>query len=210
MIPALVITVALTAPPDTVLLAATSACKVGVGHERYTDWGSGVLIDGDRVLTARHVVGREGVDVTCYWHQAWQSPSAAGRVEITSQWDVAVIQLTRSPPHVTPLPLAEANPPIGTDVWSIGYPGRRRRGLCRSGAVDGYVTNKHRGPLNWIDVRAKRLCAHPGDSGGPLLNASGEIVGLIWGGQHDTTRTESTAAAVGIIHEILDSETISP
>lgn len=172
--------------------------------------GSGTLIDRDRrlVLTNYHVVEenprataffpafRDGAPVSerKYYADRLDRLGYRGRVIATDkQADLAVIQLETLPEGVKAIPLATASPLPGESVHSIGNAGK-------SGALWGYVKGtvrqvyrkKWRAQLSrsrTLTFEAKVVetdsPTNPGDSGGPLLNDAGELVGVTQGGAVD-------------------------
>lgn len=100
----------------------------------------------------------------------------------SSESDVAVVtaQVT-DPDSVTPeqlmkyrsLVIAHAKPEIGDTLTVVGHP------LGQFWTVSHGVVNRFIGP-NADFVFSCDTCAH-GDSGGPVLNGNGEIVGIMWG-----------------------------
>ncbi|MBA4062850.1 MAG: hypothetical protein C0501_03925 [Isosphaera sp.] len=172
--------------------------------------GSGSLVDKGRrlVLTNYHVVG-DVKKATVYFPDFGPDKKAVsdrkhyldrGRlaipgevVEIDKEGDLALIRLDRVPDGVPELPLAASTPDPGTTVHSIGNPGK-------SGALWVYTPGKVRQVYSkkWkarLDERtvlpfeAKVIetdsPTNPGDSGGPLANDKGELVGVTQGGATD-------------------------
>jgi serine protease Do len=148
-----------------------SNAVVGIGQR----WGvgSGVVIAKDQVLTNAHNVRSDEVTVTFP-----DGHTAAGRVlghDIDG--DLAVIGV-----ETVDLPTIEwstnGQPGIGTAVFALSNPGGR--GLrVTLGFVTG-VERSFRGP------RGRRITGSiehdapllPGSSGGPIVNADGQLLGL--------------------------------
>lgn len=137
---------------------------------------AGVLVDdAGTVATAAHCVtaGRE-VRV-----QTRDGAHLRGQVvarDLPS--DLALVEVTglQGAPH---LELADAPPELGEPVWALGHPrgSETRRspqlaGVLLWSASQGVVSNRSG---SWIQVDA---ALNPGNSGGPLVNAEGEIVGI--------------------------------
>jgi S1-C subfamily serine protease len=138
--------------------------------------GSGFLtrlpgIETPLVITNDHVVGQEKV-VTVYLDSTTRVPAAV--VLRDPHADVAFLRMAQGRCRDCPtLPLAEAPPgsspaAIGDHVMAIGYPLHQEITLTtgvvssvRSGAIISDVNVNH------------------GNSGGPLLNMAGEVIGII-------------------------------
>jgi S1-C subfamily serine protease len=169
--------------------------------------GSGSLVDLERrlVLTNYHVV-RDTPDATIffpyfrdtqpvaekeYYRDRAKRLGIRGRiVAVDKKADLAVIQIETVPEKTTALSLATASPDPGANVHSIGSAGK-------SDALFGYVKGSVRQVYKkeWkAELEPKTIATfeakvietdsptNPGDSGGPLLNDQGELVGVTQGG----------------------------
>lgn len=179
--------------PDGV--RSTRARRFGVG--------SGLVIDADRrlVLTNAHVVGdseRTQVFFPLYRDEDlvkdqrayWRSPKrVTGKVLAKDvARDLAVVRLERLPPGTRALPLAEASPRPGDKVHSIGNPGESKRmWVYRSGAVledrRQQIHARDKDGNHPVVMRCRMLVtdwlSEPGESGAPVFNVRGELVGLV-------------------------------
>jgi hypothetical protein len=190
--------------------AVPSVVWVHSARARGLATGSGSLVDRERrlVLTNYHVVEdtanatvffpvfRDGQPIAekSYYKDRLARLAHRGKVvALHKQADLALIQLESLPDEVEALPLAAASPSPGDAVHSIGNTGR-------SGALWGYVKGTVRqvyrkkwraqlDPKRVITFEAKVIetdsPTNPGDSGGPLLNDKGELVGVTQGGATD-------------------------
>jgi serine protease Do len=143
---------------------------VGIGQR----WGvgSGVVFGEGRVLTNAHNVRGSQVTVTFA-----DGRTAEGTVAGTDiEGDLAVIEVETG--QVPALPWAADAPAIGTPVFGLANPGGR--GLRATfGFVSG-IDRSFRGPRG---VRITGSLEHtapllPGSSGGPVLNAAGQLLGI--------------------------------
>jgi S1-C subfamily serine protease len=170
-------------PPDRSVLrdpeirrAAGSVVRVlgtacGLGVE-----GSGWVVANGLVVTNAHVVA--GQDDTTI-DRAGIAPRAALAVAFNSRNDVAVLRVAglKAPP------LEQAEPRTGSAGAVIGYPDNgpltaRPARVGRTTAVlsvDAYG----RGPVP-RRVTSLRGDVRPGNSGGPLLDAAGNVVGTVF------------------------------
>jgi len=143
--------------------------------------GTGVVIDdaGD-IATSLHVVGdSNNIQVTF----ADGSKSKAFVLAKTPEQDLAVLRAFSTPPLIYPATLG--NPGsllVGDDVFVVGNP----FGLYSSmsaGVVSGF--NRSFQPIG-ADQALEGLiqfdaAANPGNSGGPLLDKNGRVVGIVTG-----------------------------
>ena len=143
---------------------------VGIGQR----WGvgSGVVLGEGRVLTNAHNVRGNHVTVTFA-----DGRTAEGNVAGTDvDGDLAVVEVDTG--QVPALPWAADAPAVGTPVFGLSNPGGR--GLrVTFGFVSG-IDRSFRGPRG---VRITGSLEHtapllPGSSGGPVLNAAGQLLGI--------------------------------
>ena len=156
---------------DIARLANEAGSSVaGIGQR----WGvgSGVVFDEGRVLTNAHNVRGSQVTVTFA-----DGRTAEGTVAGTDiEGDLAVIEVETG--QVPALSWATDAPAIGTPVFGLANPGGR--GLRATfGFVSG-IDRSFRGPRG---VRITGSLEHtapllPGSSGGPVLNAAGQLLGI--------------------------------
>ncbi len=152
-------------------LEAAGPSVVGIGHQRAH--GSGLVVGEGRVLTNAHNLSRHGVDVVF----------ADGRRETASvlgldvDGDVAVLGVdTGDAPVLAWSP--NGVPTVGQPVVALANPGGRGP-RATIGYVSG-VDRSFRGP------RGRRIAGSyehtapllPGSSGGPLLTADGDLLGV--------------------------------
>lgn len=137
--------------------------------------GAGFIANADgRILTANHVVAGGGeIEVTF----ADGTRSAAVVKDGQPDRDIAVLTPASLPPVVTPAVLAGTGR-IGDPVFAVGHP----LGLTFSLSA-GVVSGLDR----TIEVPGRDLtgliqfdaAVNPGNSGGPLLNRAGQVVGIV-------------------------------
>ncbi|AGF56586.1 serine protease Do [Clostridium saccharoperbutylacetonicum] len=135
----------------------------------YTDkgMGSGFAIDKNTIITNAHVVnGFNTVTVKLY-----NGKSCVGKVsKIDKNIDLALIQVEEA---LTPLKLvSEDNIAIGKEVYAIGAPEDIPYTMTK-----GIVSAKNRKVKNheYIQIDAS---INSGNSGGPLINENGEVIGI--------------------------------
>ena len=138
--------------------------------------GSGVVINSEGlVLTALHVVdGAPQIRVEFADGTATAAHIRASQPE----HDIAVLTVDQLPEVVVPAVLA-GPPPVGDTVFAVGNPLGLQRSLTAGvvSATDRAIGTE-RGPTlaGLIQFDA---AVNPGNSGGPLLNRAGQVVGVV-------------------------------
>jgi S1-C subfamily serine protease len=160
--------------PSMVVISTTGTSDQGA--ERGT--GAGVVVSQDgTILTALHVVG-DADSITVRFADGTQSVATVK--EATEANDTASLTPRSLPKVVVPAVLGGGTQ-VGDDVFAVGHP----LGLADSLSA-GVVSALDRS----IKVSASRTLAgliqfdaavNPGNSGGPLLNRDGQVVGIVTG-----------------------------
>jgi len=86
---------------------------------------------------------------------------------------------------------------VGQYVLAVGHPWGQR-GVVTAGLISGLSTAHTRGPRGSVDVIRSDVRLAPGNSGGPLVNAAGAVVGIntmIWGGDQGIAIPSHVASA---------------
>jgi len=172
---------------DTVK-AMVEHSRMGVVHIKApTKSGTGFLINRQGYIVSNfHVVEEERfLDVTTYWREGGEVKRKTWRdVELLAYSQLMDISLLRikdeglDPDKLTPLPIAPSGKDTpGTISVAIGNPGMGGMALDQS-VSEGIISSLDR---NFDDILYLQTTAavNPGNSGGPLLNANGEVIGLI-------------------------------
>jgi S1-C subfamily serine protease len=149
------------------------------GSRGLSSLGTGVVIeDTGVILTALHVVGDNSQVTVVY---ADGSESAALVTVRQPEKDLAVLNAMRVPDELQPATLAGAGSlRVGDDVMAVGTP----FGVPQS-ATAGIVSGLGRQyDARESGVTLKNLiqfdaAVNPGNSGGPLVNRFGEVVGIV-------------------------------
>ncbi len=187
----------------------------GLGREREKDGhliegiGTGVVIvDSGIILTNLHVVaGAERVEVR--FHDGFESEATV--IGVRPEHDLAVLKAAKIPddlPAATLRSTADLAP--GDEVVAVGYPfgiGPSVSAGVVSGLARDYRSPKGERVLtNLIQFDA---AVNPGNSGGPLVTADGEVVGIVTAILNPTDQRvfigigfavpiENAAAAIGV------------
>jgi serine protease Do len=138
--------------------------------------GTGVILDRDgTVLTNNHVAGAEGaeIQVTLQDGRTFRG-SVKGRDPKT---DLALVQIESPPDDLVPAVLGRSSSlEVGDWVIAVGSP----FGLQQT-VTAGIVSAKGRadvGITEFEDFIQTDAALNPGNSGGPLLNLRGEVIGI--------------------------------
>ena len=169
-----------TAKPETADASSDSAAlpkaDPGPNAERTGGLGAGVIINADGViLTANHVVsGAKVITVTF----ADGTSSGASVVSAEPERDIAVLRPDRKPEVVVPAVMG-GGVNVGDEAYVIGHP----LGLGDSMSA-GVISGLGRSVPSEDGTVLKGLiqfdaAVNPGNSGGPLLNRNGQVVGIV-------------------------------
>jgi len=147
-------------------------------RRRVVEKGSGaVVVDslGTRyVLTAAHIFRDGRGDVAAQTTDGRVLP--ASLVLASEECDVALLRVD-VPPDLPALTVSASWPRQGETVWRAGF-GPDETLKESSGVVKGYVKTDRCSGYETLKIAGS---ARQGDSGGPVYNAAGEIVGVVWG-----------------------------
>jgi len=139
--------------------------------------GSGFLIDSaGHILTNYHVVeGAQTIEVTL----GDQSRYKAKLIGTDTRNDIALIQIDSHGRKITPLPLGDSrNLLVGQRVLAIGNPFGFQSTLT-TGIVSSLGRTVQTSDTTFIDDAIQTDAAiNRGNSGGPLLNSQGEVIGI--------------------------------
>jgi S1-C subfamily serine protease len=139
--------------------------------------GSGFLIDTDgHILTNYHVVqDAQTIEVTFGNHNTYK----ARLIGADTVNDIALIQIDAKGPKLTPLPLGDSrNLQVGQRVLAIGNPFGFQSTLT-TGVVSSLGRTVQTSDNTFIDEAIQTDAAiNRGNSGGPLLNSRGEVIGI--------------------------------
>lgn len=160
---------------------------------------SGFFIRENLVVTSFHVL-RDQSSLVC--HTSDNSFEVLGWVAVDSARDLAVLQIEGIYPHH--LNLEIALPAIGSKVYTLGST------LGIEGTFsDGIVSNTRYGDqeLEWIQYTAPTSV---GNSGGPLLNERGEVIGVVSRGVWLVGQNVNLASPVSSLRALLEVLEASP
>lgn len=172
-------------------------------HDGRRGWskGSGVLVRWGKqivVLTARHVV-KDARRILVDFHNGRRRRAKVLKVNV--RWDCAVLDIGALPEGIDPAEMAfgaDATFHDGDRLESCGY-GPDGKLAGNSGLFKGYrrSTAAAQGPDDWMVISGH---ARQGDSGGPVFDNRGRVVGVLWGTDGETV----VCVQPGRIHVMLD------
>jgi S1-C subfamily serine protease len=140
--------------------------------------GAGVVVNADgTVLTALHVVdGAESITISF----SDGTNAGADIAERSPQTDIATLRPHRLPETVVPAVLGGAVQ-VGAPVFAVGHPLGLTDSLSAGvvSALDRTVTVE--GTRKLEHLIQFDAAVNPGNSGGPLLNRAGQVVGIVTG-----------------------------
>jgi S1-C subfamily serine protease len=147
------------------------------GEESSTGTGSGFVIDKQgNILTNYHVVeGAGSLQVTLYDG----STHDAVVVGEDATNDVAVVRIKVPPDRLVPVSMGDSSKTmVGQKVLALGNPFGLERTLTTGivSALDRSIRAKNGRMIKGIIQTDAAV--NPGNSGGPLLNARGEVIGM--------------------------------
>jgi serine protease DegQ len=168
--------------PSSSAPAAPSASPAGVpaaDGSAASSIGSGVIVDaaGD-ILTCLHVVA-DATSIQVTFADGTTSPATIQATQPES--DIAVLAATQPPAKIVPAVLGNPRSvQVGSDAYVVGSP-FGLSGSISAGVVSGLNRSfqlPNGGPTltGLIQVDA---AVNPGNSGGPLVNRAGQVVGIV-------------------------------
>jgi serine protease Do len=170
--------------------------------------GTGIILTTDGlVVTNRHVVpeGTTKVSVTLSDGTEFDNVSVVGRTSNSDSLDVAFLKIndTKSK-KLTPATIGDSSKMlVGDSVIAIGNALGQFQNTVTSGIISGYGRSVRAGDAsgtsteNLEDLFQTDAAINEGNSGGPLVNMSGEVVGI-------NTAIASSAQNIGFAIPIND------
>ena len=166
------------APDFERMLAAT--WKVETSRSR----GTAFHIGGGRFITAHHVIERRPPFVSLIHGERTIGAAVLG---FDAQFDLALLEV-ETPELLYDVPTVQLRSPtqdhVGQPVYLVGYPGGEALTLSGGGVVTQV----------WDDNIQTSSAVRGGNSGGPMFDACGDVVGVVWAGSSSFTYTNSGRA----------------
>jgi len=170
--------------PDLIERVEKGVVRVFVSGRDFEGQGSGVLLnDQGHIATNFHVVeGATKVEIA--FHDGTKLP-LLGCLRLSKSKDIAILRVDPERIDTSSLPLRESVPRKGERVVALGAP-RHLAYSASEGTVSAVRTGRELADIDggykkfdadahWVQTTAP---ISPGNSGGPLLDMRGQIVGL--------------------------------
>lgn len=162
--------------PSLVLIRAKHQ---GTDSADETDLGSGVVVtDRGDILTSLHVVAKaDSIELTF----ADGTTSSGSIVSEQPEHDIAVVQADQPPAQLIPAVLGNpASVRIGDEAFVVGNP-FGLSGSMSSGVISGLDRSfkEREGTQTLTGLIQVDAAVNPGNSGGPLVDRSGRVIGIV-------------------------------
>ena len=164
-----------------------------------SDQGSGVIVDDQGyLLTNRHVVA-EGEDIIVTLSDGRRvTATIVGSDPLT---DLAVLKVDAD--QLIPIKWGDSDRcRVGSPVWAVGSP----FGLDRT-VTFGILSGKHRmvrASTQYQDFMQSDVAVNPGNSGGPLVDARGTLVGINTAIVGDTYQGVSFSVPSNVVRQVYE------
>ena len=157
------------APDEIVELFGSSSDPTLVGQ------GSGVIVSNQGEIVTNYHVIKNAAQIDVFWEE--EAPYRGLVVGFDALTDLAVIKVDPAGETLPAAPWGNSDDlEVGEFVWAVGTP----YGLARSISF-GILSAKDRQGLteNFLhDFLQTDAAVNPGNSGGPLVNSRGEVIGI--------------------------------
>ncbi len=168
-------------PEDDFARSDSGALHTGLMAQSNTSVASGVIVDdGGDILTSLHVVSGAGYIQVTFADGSQSTAQVAG---VQPENDIAVLKADKLPDQFVPAVLGNPNAMrIGDEAYVVGSPFAMYNSMS-AGVISGFersfqFPNDAQVLQHLIQVDA---AVNPGNSGGPLVNRQGQVVGIITG-----------------------------
>jgi S1-C subfamily serine protease len=173
--------------------------------------GSGVIVSQDGHILTNHHVLSGGVEVTVYLADQRILPAEIVGVDKTT--DLALLKIDAE--NLMPIDWGDSDSiEIGSPVWAVGSP------FGLTGSVSfGILSGKHRVDLNanpqyrssrerissrYADLMQSDVAVNPGNSGGPLVDGKGQLIGINTAIVGESYRGVSFSIPSNVVKEVFD------
>jgi serine protease Do len=137
--------------------------------------GSGFIIDPSGVAVTNNHVVAGAARLIIYLNGEEYSATILGRAECA---DLAVIQIDTGGERLPALEIYDGPIEVGMEVWSAGFPLGEPQFTLTSGIISRNAVRKESNWASVDDVFLHDAKVNSGNSGGPLVNVRGQVVGV--------------------------------
>ena len=186
---------------DSVVEIATEGVKTGVFAQQYVvqGAGSGVIISEDGYIITNHHVIEDANSVTVTLRDGSTSYTAAV-IGSDSENDIALLKVDAK--GLTPATFGDSSTlAVGDYVVAIGNPLGELGGTVTDGIISALARDVTIEDQNMTLLQTNAQIS-PGNSGGGLFNANGELIGIV-NAKDSATEVEGIAFAIPI-NNVLD------
>lgn len=153
--------------------------------------GSGFVYGDNHLVTNEHVVDGGSSFQVEFREGEWSEAELLG---VDAYSDLAILDMVDRPVDATPLEFVDEPHPTGTPVMALGAP----FGLSQT-VTSGIISGRERAlpaesGFQVPDAIQTDAAVNPGNSGGPLLDLNGDVVGVVTAGGGDNIGFAVSAA----------------
>jgi serine protease Do len=139
--------------------------------------GSGVLISDGQVLTAAHVI-QSADQVLIEFPNGKLIPARITNSEVYA--DVALLQLERVPQGAIAAKLGDSDQvEVGDEILIVGAPYGLKHTLTVGHISGRRILSNRIGSMRAMEFLQTNAAINRGNSGGPMFNQAGEVVGIV-------------------------------
>jgi serine protease Do len=161
----------------------------GSGSQTQEDAGTGIIISADGlIITNRHVIpdGTTSVSVTLSDGTTYDNVQVVGRTSDEDSLDIAFLKISNlNGKTLVPATIGDSSQmQVGDQVVAIGNALGQFQNTVTSGIISGYGRSVQAGDSsgttseNLSDLFQTDAAINEGNSGGPLVNLSGQVIGI--------------------------------
>lgn len=163
--------------------------------------GSGFMVGADLLLTAAHVV--EGAATVQAQLGTTVAPARVVAVDVAN--DSALVKLLRPLPGTAALELQDHQVDKGASVGILGYPLRTYELRITQGIISGLDESVDYGAVAAEHAYITDAAINGGNSGGPVVDRSGRVIGLVSGSRVSVNGSDAAADRVSGVGYVVPS-----
>ena len=160
----------------------------------YTRQGTGIIIDPTGlIITNTHIIKNAlRINVTLHDGRLFY----AQILTVSTDHDFSIIRIN-VPSPLAPIKFADSSQAqIGELIMAIGSSDYTDRSIM-SGKITGLIQSRSQGTIEFLETN---LALYQGDSGGPIFDRHGKLLGMVMG-KHKNKQNSSICIAADLMHE---------